>query len=146
MAVLSRRGARLRLPELLEFLDARGVRGRALSFDGLLGARRGAVHRGAAAGRARAGGAASAIWRRASARRVALQEDVGTVTCVGAGLNADWGHLRRALRRGRGAGRAGARGAHLAAAALAAGGQGAPEAAHAAAARGVRARVGDRGT
>jgi aspartate kinase len=28
---------------------------------------------------------------------VSLQEDVGTVTAVGAGLNADWSYLRRAL-------------------------------------------------
>jgi len=29
--------------------------------------------------------------------RVRFQEGLGTVTCVGTGLNADWSHLRRAL-------------------------------------------------
>ena len=96
MAVLTADCEGRGLAELLEFLDARGVRGRALSFDGLPGT--GArsfiavplqdVH------------GLEALERDLRARfggKVALQQAVGTVTCVGAGLNADWGHLRRAL-------------------------------------------------
>ena len=86
----------VRLPELLEFLDARGVRGRALAFDGLLG-REGRtfiavplqdVH------------GLEALKRDVAARfgdAVSLQEEVGTVTAVGVGLNADWSYLRRGL-------------------------------------------------
>ncbi len=96
MAVLAASGAEVRLPELLEFLDARGVRGKALAFDGLLG-RQGRtfiavplqdVH------------GLEALKRDVAARfgdAVSLQEEVGTVTAVGAGLNADWSYLRRAL-------------------------------------------------
>ncbi len=96
MAVLSAVSERVRLPELLEFLDARGVRGRALSFDGLLGQEPKAyiavplqdVH------------GLEAVRKDLSVRfgdAVSLQEQVGTVTCVGAGINADWAYLRRAL-------------------------------------------------
>ena len=96
MAVLSASGEAVRLPELLEFLDARGVRGRALAFDGLLG-REGRtfiavplqdVH------------GLEVLKRDVGARfgeAVTLREEVGTVTAVGAGVNADWGYLRRAL-------------------------------------------------
>jgi len=96
MAVLAASGAEVRLPELLEFLDARGVRGRALAFDGLLG-REGRtflavplqdVH------------GLDVLKRDVAARfgdAVSLQEEVGTVTAVGVGLNADWSYLRRAL-------------------------------------------------
>jgi aspartate kinase len=96
MAVLSAASERVKLPELLEFLDARGVRGRALSFDGLLGQEPRAyiavplqdVH------------GLDVVRRDLSVRfgdAVSLQEQVGTVTCVGAGINADWSYLRRAL-------------------------------------------------
>jgi aspartate kinase len=96
MAVLSAASERVRLPELLEFLDARGVRGRALSFDGLLGRESRTyiavplqdVH------------GLEAVRRDLSTRfgnDVSLQEQVGTVTCVGAGINADWAYLNRAL-------------------------------------------------
>ncbi len=95
MAVLSAEAGRARLPELLEFLDARGVRGRALSSDALGGEGRiyiavplQDVH------------GVDVVKRDLGARfgaAVALQEQVGTVTCVGAGLNADWTYLRRAL-------------------------------------------------
>ncbi|ADO73429.1 aspartate kinase [Stigmatella aurantiaca] len=96
MAVLSAASERVKLPELLEFLDARGVRGRALSFDGLRGREARTyivvplqdVH-------------GLEGVRQALAVRfgdtVSLQEHLGTVTCVGAGINADWMHLRRAL-------------------------------------------------
>jgi aspartate kinase len=97
MAVLSAASERVRLPELLEFLDARGVRGRALSFDGLLGREARTyiavplqdVH------------GLEAVRRDVATRfgsDVSLQEQVGTVTCVGAGINADWGYLSRALQ------------------------------------------------
>ncbi|MGZ3458426.1 MAG: aspartate kinase [Archangium sp.] len=96
MAVLSAAVEAVRVPELLEFLDARGVRGRALAFDGLLGREGRAfiavplqdVH------------GLEALRRDVGARfgeAVTLREEVGTVTAVGAGLNADWSYLRRAL-------------------------------------------------
>ncbi|XXF80449.1 aspartate kinase [Myxococcaceae bacterium GXIMD 01537] len=96
MAVLSADGARVRLPELLEFLDARGVRGRALSSDGL---RRQSGRTYIAVPLQDVHGV-DVVKRDLAARfgdAVALQEEVGTVTSVGAGLNADWSHLRRAL-------------------------------------------------
>ncbi len=96
MAVVSAATERVRLPELLEFLDARGVKGRALSFDGLLGHEPRMylavplqdVH------------GLEAVRRDLMMRfgdAVVLQEQVGTVTCVGAGINADWTYLRRTL-------------------------------------------------
>ena len=97
MAVVSAGVERARVPELLEFLDARGVRGRALAFDGLGGSGGGRaflavplqdVH------------GLEVLKRDVGARfgpAVELREDVGAVTAVGAGLNADWGYLRRAL-------------------------------------------------
>lgn len=94
MAVLSADG--VRLPELLEFLDARGVRGRALSSDGL-GGQRGRTYIAVPLQDVHG---PDAVRRDLAARfgdAVTLQEDVGTVTCVGAGINADWSHLRRAL-------------------------------------------------
>lgn len=96
MAVLSADGGRVRLPELLEFLDARGVRGRALSSDGLLG-REGRTYIAVPLQDVHG---VDAVKRDIAARfgdAVTLQEAVGTVTCVGAGINADWSHLRRAL-------------------------------------------------
>ncbi|MFE8600281.1 aspartate kinase [Archangium violaceum] len=95
MAVLSAAVEAVKLPELLEFLDARGVRGRALAFDGLMGQGRTFiavplqdVH------------GLEALKRDVGARfgeTVTLREEVGTVTAVGAGMNADWSYLRRAL-------------------------------------------------
>ncbi|WPB73751.1 aspartate kinase [Archangium violaceum] len=95
MAVLSAAVEVVKLPELLEFLDARGVRGRALAFDGLMGQGRTFiavplqdVH------------GLEALKRDVGARfgeTVTLREEVGTVTAVGAGMNADWSYLRRAL-------------------------------------------------
>jgi len=96
MAVLSVAMEVVRLPELLEFLDARGVRGRALSFDGL----RGLEGRAYLAVPLQDVHGLEAVKRDVAARfgeAVVFQEDVGTVTCVGAGLNADWSYLRRAL-------------------------------------------------
>ncbi|HZH15521.1 MAG TPA: aspartate kinase [Archangium sp.] len=95
MAVLSAAVEAVKLPELLEFLDARGVRGRALAFDGLMGQGRTFiavplqdVH------------GLEVLKRDVGARfgeAVTLREEVGTVTAVGAGINADWSYLRRAL-------------------------------------------------
>jgi len=95
MAVLSAAVEAVKLPELLEFLDARGVRGRALAFDGLMGQGRTFiavplqdVH------------GLEVLKRDVGARfgeAVTLREEVGTVTAVGAGMNADWSYLRRAL-------------------------------------------------
>ncbi|HEX5749746.1 MAG TPA: aspartate kinase [Archangium sp.] len=95
MAVLSAAVEAVKLQELLEFLDARGVRGRALAFDGLMGQGRTFiavplqdVH------------GLEVLKRDVGARfgeAVTLREEVGTVTAVGAGMNADWSYLRRAL-------------------------------------------------
>jgi aspartate kinase len=96
MAVLTAASEGRGLAELLEFLDARGVRGRALSFDGLPGT----SGRSFIAVPLQDVHGLEALERDLGARfgsRVTLQQAVGTVTCVGAGLNADWGHLRRAL-------------------------------------------------
>ena len=96
MAVLSAVGGPVRVAQVLEFLDVRAVRGRALAFDGLLG---------------REGRAFIAVplqdvhglpvLQRELGERfgesVALREEVGAVTAVGAGINADWSLLRRAL-------------------------------------------------
>lgn len=96
MAVLSADGARVRLPELLEFLDARGVRGRTLSSDGP-GGQGGRTYIAVPLQDVHG---PDAVRRELSVRfgdAVTLLEDVGTVTCVGAGINADWSCLRRAL-------------------------------------------------
>jgi aspartate kinase len=96
LAVLSAALEGARLWELLEFLDARGVRGRALAFDGL----RGGEGRAFVAVPLQDVHGLEALQRDVEARfgaAVALREDLGTVTCVGAGLNADWSSLRRAL-------------------------------------------------
>lgn len=84
------------LQELLEFLDARAVRGRTLAHDALPGAQGRAflavpladVHGPEALQRELATRFGAAVeWRDAW----------GTVTCVGVGLNADWVPLRKAL-------------------------------------------------
>ncbi|EPX60633.1 Aspartokinase [Cystobacter fuscus DSM 2262] len=96
MAVLSAVGGPARVAQVLEFLDARAVRGRALAFDGLLGREGRAfiavplqdVH------------GLQALQRELGERfgeSVTLREEVGAVTAVGAGINADWSLLRRAL-------------------------------------------------
>ncbi|MCP3143682.1 aspartate kinase [Pyxidicoccus xibeiensis] len=95
MAVLSA-GEQVRLAELLEFLDARGVRGRTLGFDGPQG---GARHTSIAVPLADIHGV-DALRKDLATRfgeAVAWREDQGTVTAVGVGLNADWVPLRRAL-------------------------------------------------
>ena len=94
--MLTCQGGPSQVADLLAFLDARAVRGRALAFDGLLGREGRAfialplqdVH-------------GPEVLQRELAERfgeaVAWREEVGAVTAVGAGLNADWGPLRRAL-------------------------------------------------
>lgn len=96
MAVLSAEGGPGTVARLLEFLDTRAVRGRALAFDGLWG---------------REGRAFIAVPLQDVHGLQALQrelgehfgsaavlcEEVGAVTAVGVGINADWSHLRRAL-------------------------------------------------
>ena len=87
----------MRLEELLEFLDARGVRGRTLAFDGRGAGRDGTSWRcrcgTSTASEALRSGTLATRFGAGSAGRTGL----GTVTCVGAGLNADWVPLRRAL-------------------------------------------------
>jgi aspartate kinase len=94
LAVLTARGGAEKVAELVEFLDARAIRGHALSFDAL-------------------GGETTLIaiplqdvhgvervqqeLRTRFGDDVSLRRGLGTVTCVGAGINADWRHLRRAL-------------------------------------------------
>jgi aspartate kinase len=95
MAVLAATGG-VRLAELLEFLDARAVRGRTLGFDGLPG---GARHTYLAVPLADIHGP-EALRRELATRfgdAVSWREELGTVTCVGVGMNADWVPLRRAL-------------------------------------------------
>jgi aspartate kinase len=95
MAVLTAQGTAQALPELLEFLDARGVRGRLFSFEsvaeeggcfvavplqdvhGLPALKRDLVER---------------FWA-----RVRVHEGLGTVSCVGSGISSDWSCLRRSL-------------------------------------------------
>jgi aspartate kinase len=94
--LLEARLGEVRLEELLEFLDARGVRGRSLGFDGV-----GEQRRALAVVPLQDVHGLEALRAQVQARfgaAVALREDVGTVTCVGAGLNADWAYLRRALQ------------------------------------------------
>ncbi|AGC46639.1 aspartate kinase [Myxococcus stipitatus DSM 14675] len=95
LAVLAA-GKEVPLPELLEFLDARGVRGRSLGFDGLPG---GAGHAYLLVPLADIHGP-EALRKELATRfsgAVSWREELGTVTCVGVGLNADWAPLRQAL-------------------------------------------------
>ncbi|MHB8872532.1 MAG: aspartate kinase [Myxococcaceae bacterium] len=103
LLVLAAEGEGQRLFELLEFLDARAVRGRFLSFDAV----------GAAAGSAFVAvplqdvHGLEALEKDVAARfggRVSVRQGLGTVTCVGAGVNSDWSHLRRALGAAEGLG------------------------------------------
>lgn len=94
--LLEARLGAVRLEELLEFLDARGVRGRSLGFDGV-----GEQRRALAVVPLQDIHGLEALRAQVQARfgeAVVLREEVGTVTCVGAGLNADWAYLRRALQ------------------------------------------------
>ncbi|MFZ5470729.1 MAG: aspartate kinase [Myxococcota bacterium] len=103
LAVLCVQGEGQRLSELLDFLDARSVRGRVLSFDAL-GA--GMAKSFVVVPLADVHGP-EALARDLSARfsgQVTSREGLGTVTCVGAGINADWSHLRRALSLAEGLG------------------------------------------
>ncbi len=94
LAVLSARGGAGVLAELLEFLDARELRSRALSFDGVgAGSSLIAVPLQDVHGLER-------VEQEVHTRfgdRVRVQRGFGTVTCVGSGINADGRHLRRAL-------------------------------------------------
>ncbi|MCP3103864.1 aspartate kinase [Myxococcus sp. K15C18031901] len=95
MAVLCA-GAQVRLPELLEFLDARGVRGRTLGHDALSG---GSGHTYLLVPLADIHGE-DALRKDLSTRfgdAVSWRGELGTVTCVGVGLNADWVPLRQSL-------------------------------------------------
>jgi aspartate kinase len=95
LAVLRAQGGAAALGELLEFLDARGVRGRMLAFD--VGGGEG--HTLVAAPLQDVHGL-DVLKRDLSVRfdgKVQLEEGLGTVTCVGAGMNADWSYARRAL-------------------------------------------------
>jgi aspartate kinase len=94
LGILSIRGGTAALGELLEFLDARGVRGRVWAHDGL-GEAGGwvAVPLQDLHGPERLGAELQTRFGENAAFRLGL----GTVTCVGAGINADWSHLRRAL-------------------------------------------------
>ena len=95
LAVLRVEGGAGRLSEVLEFLDARGVRGRLLAADGLAGEGRVFI-----AAPLQDVHGVEALKRDLAARfgeGVRLEEGLGTVTCVGAGMNADFGCARRAL-------------------------------------------------
>ncbi|MBM7117681.1 aspartate kinase [Archangium primigenium] len=85
-----------RMAALLEFLDARGARGRALAFDGLLG-REGRAFIALPSQDVHGPEALQRELGERFGQAVTWCGDVGAVTAVGAGLNADWSHLRRAL-------------------------------------------------
>jgi aspartate kinase len=96
MAVLSAVGGPARVAQVLEFLDARAVRGRALAFDGLWG-REGRVFIAVPLQDVHGLQALQRGLGERFGESVALREEVGAVTAVGAGINADWSLLRRAL-------------------------------------------------
>ena len=92
--VLSASLARVTLGELLAFLEARGVRGHALTYEAatqrvLVQLPLEDVH-----GLAKLEQDLAASFQ----GDVTLLEGVGTVTCVGAGLQADWKPLQRAIQ------------------------------------------------
>ncbi|MBI3185642.1 MAG: aspartate kinase [Myxococcales bacterium] len=97
LVVLSARGEARSLPELLDFLDARGVRGRVLSFDSVSAGGGDAFIAAPTQDLHGLEALASDLAVRFSGR-VELREGLGTVTCVGAGINSDWSRLRRALQ------------------------------------------------
>ena len=94
LGVVSVRGAPATIADLFELLDERGVRGRLFAYDALA-----------------AGGGFVALplqdvhgaerleaeLRTRFAERAVFRLGLGTVTCVGAGIDADWSNLRRAL-------------------------------------------------
>jgi aspartate kinase len=91
LAVLTYQGHHLE--QLLDLLDARGVGGRILAFDamgedGYLAVPLQDLH-----GLEALIAALKAKFHDA----VKFDQDLGTVTCVGTGINADWGPLRKAL-------------------------------------------------
>ncbi|HVE82170.1 MAG TPA: aspartate kinase [Myxococcales bacterium] len=93
LAVISAKGGAGALPEVLEFLDARGVRGRTLSFEARTGEAFAAAPLQDVHG-------LEALKRDLQARfgdRVRVEDGLGTVTAVGAGINGDWSLARRAL-------------------------------------------------
>ncbi|ATB32418.1 aspartate kinase [Melittangium boletus] len=96
MAVLAATVESGRVASLLGFLDARGVRGRALAFDGLLG-REGRVFIAVPLQDVHGPEVLQRELGEHFGGAVTWCEDVGAVTAVGAGLNADWSYLRRAL-------------------------------------------------
>ncbi len=94
LAVISARGGMALIAELLEFLDARALRSRALSFDGV-GAEAAfiAVPLQDVHGLERV----EQDLQTRFGDRVRVQQGLGTVTCVGSGVTTDGRHLRRAL-------------------------------------------------
>lgn len=95
LGVISVRGGQAGVIELLDFLDARGVRGRLFAWDatvregGFIAVPLQDVH------------AAERLGADLMTRfdgRVTLELGLGTVTAVGAGINSDWTNLRRALQ------------------------------------------------
>ncbi len=96
LAVISFGGEAQSLGELVEFLDARGARSRWLAFETLApGAGRGWL--GAPLQDVHGLEALKADLAARFGERAKVRDDLGTVTCVGAGLNADGSTLRRAL-------------------------------------------------
>ncbi len=96
LAVISFGGEAQSLAELVEFLDARGARSRWLAFEALAqGAGRGWL--GAPLQDVHGLPALKADLRARFGERAQVAEGLGTVTCVGAGINADGATLRRAL-------------------------------------------------
>jgi len=94
LAAISARGGAAELSEVMEFLDARGVRGRTLSFEAGPGQAFIATPLQDVHG-------LDALKRDLEARfgaRVRVEDGLGTVTAVGAGINADWSFARRALQ------------------------------------------------
>jgi aspartate kinase len=94
IGVLSIRGGPVEVGQLIEFLEARGVRGRLWSYDGL------AEPEGLVSvplqdlhGPERL----EAELRIRFGEKAAFRLGLGSATCVGAGITADWSHLRRAL-------------------------------------------------
>jgi aspartate kinase len=96
MVTLGAEGSGRALVELLGFLDQWGVAGRVLSFDAL-GAPAGLVFVAVPLQDLHGLEALKLELATRFGGRVVLREGLGTVTCVGVGLNADWSHLRRAL-------------------------------------------------
>ncbi len=92
MVVLSLRDASpAKLCELCEFLDARGVAGRQLSYSG------NAASMGVPLENLHGFEAFKEALLQRFGSQVELHEGVGAVTAVGVGINADHGHLRRAV-------------------------------------------------